>query len=132
MFCLRGASLVIGLWDLLVHSIALCVLIFMFGQSPRVINDHNTAQLSPVLVDPYPGSSSSNVMLNNKNFVSGNLLLNRIREKYNATYPTIEINARNFYSHLNIMTIKWAQSLSQRMLHKNISIRLKKKLSFFL
>jgi hypothetical protein len=118
LFCMRikGAALVIGLWDLFIHSIALCALIFMFGHAPRpithispIIND----QQSPSFVDPYH-DSSSNIMLNNKNFLSSNVLLNRIIEKHNASHPSMDINARNFYTHLNLMTIKWARSLSQQ------------------
>jgi hypothetical protein len=52
--------------------------------------------------------------LNNKNFLSSNILLNRIIEKHNASHPPMDITARNFYTHLNLMTIKWARSLSQR------------------
>lgn len=86
----------------------------MFGGVPRAIID----QQPPLEINnPSFASLSSNTMLNDKNFPSNNILLNRIRERHNATtYQPMEINARNFYSHLNFMTIKWAQSLSQRML----------------
>jgi len=41
LFCIRirGAALLIGLWDLLIHSIVLCALIFMFREQPRMMND---------------------------------------------------------------------------------------------
>jgi hypothetical protein len=104
----------------------------MFGQSPRTTttdlsptNDQFYQQSPPSFVDPYD-ESSSNTMLNNKNFLSSNILLKRIMEKHNASHLPIGANARNFYSHLNLMSIKWTQSLSQRKLklfflfHKNL------------
>jgi len=94
----------------------------MFGRTPRTItefaptNDQFSRQAASPFVDAYP-DSSSNVILHNKNFLSSNDLLNRILEKRNATRPLMNINSRNFYSNLDSMTIKWAQSLSQRMLN---------------
>jgi len=75
----RGAALLIGLWDLFIHSLALCVLIFMFGRTQESIHDSN-----------------------------------EIASKLNVSQPFMEINAKNFYAHLNLATIKWIQSLSQR------------------
>lgn len=82
----------------------------MFGRTPRLItNDQLNPQSLPSFVDPYHSSSS-----NNENFLTSNILLNRILEKRNISHPPMEINARNFYTHLNLMTLKWTQSLSQR------------------
>jgi hypothetical protein len=82
----------------------------MFGRAPRLItNDQLNSQSLPSFVDPYHSSSSIN-----ENFLSSNILLNRILEKRNISHPPMEINARNFYTHLNLMTLKWTQSLSQR------------------
>ncbi len=87
----------------------------MFGRAPQAttnltpINDQYYRQSLSSFVDPYHGSST-----NTKNLFSNNILLNRILEKHNLSQQPMEINARNFYSHLNLMTIKWTQSLSQR------------------
>lgn len=79
-FCIRikGASLLIGLWDLFIHSLALCVLIFMFGRTPEIYHDSNEIVQT------------------------------------NLSNPTMEINAKNFYSHMNLATIKWIYSLNQQ------------------
>lgn len=113
LFCLRirGAALLIGLWDLLIHSVVLCALILMFRQP--------TARLMPMNddVNLMPNAEpSSAMMLQNKNFLSSNVLLNRIMEKRNLTHlpmPT-GINTRNFYSNMDLMTVKWAASLNQQ------------------
>jgi len=84
----RGAALLIGLWDLLIHSVVLCALIFMFRQPPKMMNDMVTTndqyfqpqQTSLVESPPYP-EQSSNMIMHNKNFLSSNILLNRILEK---------------------------------------------------
>ncbi|CAF1289816.1 unnamed protein product [Adineta steineri] len=122
LFCIRikGAAILIGLWDLFIHLAALCALIFMFGRTSRTItdltpiDDEFSRQIPSPFVDPYH-DSSSHIILNNKEFRSSNILLNRILEKRNATYPPpMDINARNFYANMDLMTIKWAQSLSQQ------------------
>jgi len=89
----------------------------MFGRTPQTIPNlttiHDPFYRQPLssFVDPYHGSST-----NTKNLFSNNILLNRILEKHDLSNQPMEINARNFYSHLNLMTIKWTQSLSQRKL----------------
>jgi hypothetical protein len=112
LFCIRikGAALIIGLWDLFIHSMALCALIFMFGHAPP----RSVTHISPITNEQSYHDPSSNGILNNKNFLSSNILLNRIIEKHNASHPPMDITARNFYTHLNLMTIKWARSLSQQ------------------
>lgn len=108
----RGAALLIGLWDLLIHSVVLCALVLMFRQP--------TARLMPMNddVNLMPNAEPSNtMMMQKKNFLSSNVLLNRIMEKRNLTHlpmPT-GINTRNFYSNMDLMTVKWAASLNQRM-----------------
>ncbi len=119
----RGAALLIGLWDLLIHSIVLCALIFMFRQPPKLMNDMvitNGQDFQPQqgsLDEPPPLhlDQSSNILLHNKNFHSSNMLLNRILEKRNASHVPMGLNTRNFYSNLDLMTIKWAASLNRRM-----------------
>jgi len=92
----------------------------MFGRASQIPNnltpfdDQFDHQTSSLFVDPDHESSSSNILLNNKEFLSSNTLLNRIIERHNASHLPMKINARNFYTHLNLMTIKWTQSLSQR------------------
>ncbi|CAF0773307.1 unnamed protein product [Adineta ricciae] len=118
LFCIRikGAALLLGFWDLLIHSAALCALIFMFGRTSQSMHMLPSAsnevshQLPMTLVDPHEHP----VVLENKNFLSSNILLNRILEKRVENHPEPQINARNFYSHLDFMTFKWAQSLSQQ------------------
>ncbi|UJR08276.1 hypothetical protein I4U23_012548 [Adineta vaga] len=114
------AALLLGFWDLLIHSAALCALIFMFGRTSHPMhtfpatNDQQSRQLPIALVDPYEHpSAASNNILNNKNFFSSNTLLNRILEKHNENHPGSNINSKNFYSHMDLMTVNWAQSLSQ-------------------
>lgn len=85
----RGAALLIGLWDLFIHSIGLLTLVLMFGQAPYAKLD------SPV---PH----------------SNDIAFHRHLDKQNLSQPIMQINARNFYSHLNLLTMKWAQSLNQR------------------
>lgn len=116
----RGAALLIGCWDLLIHSIALCSLILMFGRTPQT-----STELTPTNNDlyrraPIPrfetySDSSSNSAINNKHIISDHELFNHFPERLNKTHPVIEINARNFYSHWDLMTIHWVQGLSQRM-----------------
>jgi hypothetical protein len=53
--------------------------------------------------------------LGDKTFQSSNTYLKQFFQRPNATYPSMEIPTRNFYSHINLMTSRWIQSLSQRM-----------------
>ncbi|CAF1082866.1 unnamed protein product [Rotaria sp. Silwood1] len=121
LFCIRvrGAALLIGVWDLFIHSAVLCALILMFRQSPKMMNDvrqthgqYSNSHETP-LVEPY-FKESSNVLMHNKNFLSSNILLNRILEKRNVSHTSTGLNTRNFYSSLDFMTVKWAASLSQQ------------------
>ena len=91
----------------------------MFRQSPRMMTDMRSGNSEYI---PYAQRSvselaksepSSNVMLHNKNFLSSNILLNRIMEKRNISHAPIGLNTRNFYSNLDLMTIKWAASLNR-------------------
>ena len=122
-FCLfyRAAALLIGLWDLMVHSIVLCALIFMFRHSvPKIENEPflerhpslNSQQSS--LIGSHPDQLPSS-MMEQKSILSSNFLLNRILEKRNVTRMPMGLNTRNFYSNLDLMTVKWASSLSSRM-----------------
>jgi hypothetical protein len=99
----------IGLWDLFVHSAALCILIFMFGQTPRLMTDESSRQLPSPYVDVNQGSTLD------KSFQASNIYLNRLIQRSNTTHSPMEIPTRNVYAHMNLMTIKWAQSLNQRM-----------------
>jgi len=117
----RGAALLIGLWDLLIHSVVLLALVFMFRQPPpKLMNDMVTTynQYSQPQEVPLVGETnlepSSNMLINNKNFLSSNILLNRIIEKRNASHMPMGLTTRNFYSNLDLLTIKWAASLSRR------------------
>jgi hypothetical protein len=94
----------------------------MFRQPPKMMNDVGltSGQIfrsqQPSLVDSVPNSEQpSNVMTHNKNFLSSNILLNRILEKHNVSHVPMGLNTRNFYSNLDLMTIKWAASLNRRM-----------------
>ena len=78
--------MLIGLWDLFIHSIALLTLVLMFGQAPYANLDSSANDIS----------------------------FHRHLDKQNFSQPIMQINARNFYSHLNLLTMKWAQSLNQR------------------
>lgn len=116
---LRGAALLIGLWDLFVHLAVLCMLILMFRQPPKYINNmalNDEKYFQPhdtPVIEPY-SRQTSNIMMHNKNFLSSNVLLNRILEKHNRTQPPMGLNTRNFYSNLDLMTVKWVASLNQR------------------
>lgn len=46
---------------------------------------------------------------------SDDIVFHRQFDKQNYSKPLLKINAQNFYSNLNILTMKWAQSLNQRM-----------------
>ncbi|UJR37976.1 hypothetical protein I4U23_030658 [Adineta vaga] len=121
LFCIRirAAALLIGLWDLMIHSIVLCALILMFRQSgPKtmldrslIIQNNHSNILPSTLVDSH-SEQLSNSMMEHKNFLSSNILLNRILEKRNITRLPVGLNTRNFYSNLDLMTVKWAASLS--------------------
>lgn len=96
----------------------------MFRQPPKMMNDmiirHDKpfqSQQMPLSDSAHsdPSSSSSNVIMHNKNFLSSNILLNRILEKHNISHVPMGLNTRNFYSNLDLMTIKWASSLNGRM-----------------
>jgi hypothetical protein len=116
----RGAALLVGLWDLLIHSMVLCALIFMFRQSPppspsgmMKMDEQNVAM--PMIDSPY-AEPPKDMLEENPNFRSSKILLNRILEKRNMTHiRPVGLNTRNFYSHLDLMTIKWAASLNRRM-----------------
>ena len=71
--------------------------------------------------DAYHGSPS-NLLLDDKNFRSSNILLNRILEMHNSTQPSLDISARHFYSHMDSITIRWVKSLSQRKLVTCLSL----------
>jgi hypothetical protein len=114
-FFSRGAALLIGLWDLLIHSVVLLALIFMFRQPPKIMNDMATSY-GQYPVGELNSEPSSNMLTHNKNFVSSNILLNRILEKRNASHVPIDLPSRNYYSNFDLMTIKWAASLSRRTL----------------
>lgn len=115
----RGAALLVGLWDLLIHSMVLCALIFMFRQSPPppgIMKMDNHDLPMPFLERPY-AESPKDMLDENPNFRSSKILLNRILEKRNTSHVRpMGLNTRNFYSHLDLMTIKWAASLNRRML----------------
>ncbi|CAF1150677.1 unnamed protein product [Rotaria sordida] len=122
LFCLRikGAALFIGFWDLFIHLVALCAIIFiMFGLASdsviicRLKNNELYDQVPKISIDNYHKSSSEDI-INNKNFLSKHSLLNRILEKRNMTRPLMEMNPRHFYSYDDFMTFHWIQSLSQR------------------
>ncbi len=93
----------------------------MFRQPPKMMNDMVTTngqyvqpQQTSLAESPYP-EQSSNMIMHNKNFLSSNILLNRILERRNASHMPVGLNTRNFYSNLDLMTIKWAASLNRRM-----------------
>jgi len=95
----------------------------MFRQPPKMMNEVGltSGQIfrpeQASLVDPVSNSEQqpSNVMMHNKNFLSSNILLNRILEKHNVSHAPMGLNTRNFYSNLDLMTIRWAASLNRRM-----------------
>ncbi|CAF0755334.1 unnamed protein product [Adineta steineri] len=121
LFCIRirAAALLIGLWDLVIHSIVLCALIFMFRQpSPLMMTEDSlvgknlyspSSQIS--LAESHPEQTPDTIM-QHKNYLSSNILLNRMLEKRNMTRMPVGLNTRNFYSNLDLMTVKWAASLS--------------------
>jgi len=77
-----------------------------------MINISNHKKTS--LVESSSPEQSSNMIMHNKNFLSSNILLNRILEKRNISHLPMGINTRNFYSNLDLMTIKWAASLNRQ------------------
>jgi hypothetical protein len=92
----------------------------MFRHAVRPVDDmapsnepYSRQGLAQVLV-PH-SESPGEVMMHNKNFLSSNILLSRILERRNASRIPVGLNIRNFYSNLDLMTIKWAASLNQRM-----------------
>ena len=92
----------------------------MFRHSPKPLSElapssepYSRQSLTRVLV-PH-SEPPAEVMMHNNNFLSSNILLNRILEKRNISRMPTGLNVRNFYSNLDLMTIKWAASLSQRM-----------------
>lgn len=109
----------IALWDLFIHTTVLCVLILMFRQPPLAMN--NMISMHDPFIHHQPPSienyskQSTDLLAHNKNFISSSVLLNRILEKRNISHASMGLNARNFYSNLDLMTIKWAASLSRRM-----------------
>lgn len=121
LFCIRirGAALLIGLWDLFIHSFALCTLIFMFRHGSKTMNemvpnqDHYFHQLPSPLTVPLV-EPPANGMMENKQYVPSNFLLSRILEKRNMTRLPTGFNARGFYSNSGFMTVKWISSLSQQ------------------
>lgn len=106
---IKGAALLIGLWDLLIHAVALYALVVLFERSGRT--DVDTLPMASA--DPYH-RSPSNLLLDDKNFRSSNILLSRILEMRNSTQALRDINARHIYSHMDSMTIRWVKSLSQQ------------------
>jgi hypothetical protein len=77
-------------------------------------NTHSSRSQQMPLVGPHSEQTSTTIMQNRK-FLSSNILLNRILEKHNVSRIPMGLNTRNFYSNLDLMTIKWAASLNQRM-----------------
>ncbi|CAF1224394.1 unnamed protein product [Rotaria magnacalcarata] len=114
LFCIRikGAALLIGCWDLVIHSVALCAIILMFGRAPTP-----STQLTPINNELYGREQIPFIGNNDEssvNFISNHVLLNHGLEKRNKSQSIIEINSRNFYSHWDLMTIHWVQSLSKQ------------------
>ena len=92
----------------------------MFRQEPQpmdrllAINNGQYFRQQPSTLIATDAEQPSDRTMHNKNFLSSNILLNRILEKRNVTRMPMGLNARNFYSNLDLMTIKWAASLNQR------------------
>ncbi len=92
----------------------------MFRQPPKFTNDVVAANTQFIQPDPpvlpeADSEKSSDMLTHNKNFLSSNILLKRILEKHNDTHMPTGLSSRNFYSNLDLMTIKWAASLNRRM-----------------
>ena len=109
----------------------------MFRQPPRMMNGMmmTNGQYFPPqqtsLAETTNSEPSSDLHIHNKNFLSSSVLLNRILEKRNITHmPPMGMNTRNFYTNLDLMTIKWAASLNRRMFILFFSIYIIRK-SFF-
>ncbi|CAF5197447.1 unnamed protein product, partial [Rotaria magnacalcarata] len=97
-----GAALLIGCWDLVIHSVALCAIILMFGRAPTP-----STQLTPINNELYGREQIPFIGNNDEspvNFISNHVLLNHGLEKRNKSQSIIEINSRNFYSHWDLMT----------------------------
>lgn len=117
LFCIRirGAALLIGLWDLFIHSFALCTLIFIFRHGSKTINGMTTNQepffqhLSSSLAAVPINEPATNGMIENKHFVPNNFLLKR-----NLTRSTNGFNGPSFYSNSAFMNAKWVSSLNQQ------------------
>lgn len=116
-FCIRirGAALLIGLWDLFIHSFALCTLIFIFRHGLNSTNGivPNHHQTSSPLGVPFDGSPT-NQFMDNKQNMPNEVLFGRTFDKRNMTRLSPAFNAHSFYSNSGFMTVKWVSSLSQQ------------------
>lgn len=74
----------------------------LYRRAPKTFSDHYH-------------DTSSNIIAHTDDFPSSHYLLDRILEKRNASHQLMQLDGRDFYSHWNIMTTKWVQSISQRM-----------------
>lgn len=109
-----GAALIIGLWDLFIHSTALFALILMFSRAPPIEKYLEQIPSPTNLID-----SPTNLVDNPTRF-----LVRTKMERANSTRPTTNIDAGHFYMNLDLMTLKWIRSLRERLFRnstKNIS-----------
>jgi len=65
-------------------------------------------------IDQQQQQQPSDEMLANKNFLSSNSLLNQILTRRNSSRWAMGINDREFYSKLDLVSLKWSQSLSSQ------------------
>lgn len=111
LFCIRvkSATLLIGLWDLFIHSLALFALILMFGRrfSPNI--EHNLSSKSNV-------DASTNLLSNHQEFLSSSILLDRILKQRSSTSAPVPmtLTAQDFYTNLDFMMFEWKRSLNNQ------------------
>ena len=96
----------------------LCALIFMFRQPSfpsRMTTTTENQDLPMPMLEKLDAEPPMDMLEHNRNFISSKVLLSRILEKRNLTHSQpMSLNTRNFYSHLDLMTVKWAASLNRR------------------
>jgi len=106
LFCIRikSATLLIGLWDFFVHSLALFALILMFGRN--ISSPTNSDVVEP----------STNLLSEHKEFLSNSVLLDRIlKNRRTTTTPmSMTMSAQDFYTNLDFMMLEWKRSLNKQ------------------
>jgi len=113
---IKGAAFLIGLWDLMIHSLLLCALLYVFIRMPQEQAPPAPSHAVIASNQIYLQGNQDGILNNNNNgvgFPSNNLLLNKIMENKARSLQAAE-DSKELYSNIDYVTYKWSRSLSSQ------------------